>query len=294
MQKLFDISYLPLRVILTALEEAQLPPYLGSTLRGAIGHSLLGTDKEACAYLYENNSGNSDTVQINAKPYMIIPPEIHMPQTIVGRGAQIEFEILLIGNGVRYVDSLIKALEQMESFGLGAYRYPFRLSQIIHSKEQRIIWRNGKCSLHRMKSVAMPCFELPDVTRALIKIRTPLRIRHGGKILKTISFQTLIRNITNRIMTLTERYGGWTDREEAGKIQMLSAEVETVREKLHLVHMERYSNRSNGKMDFSGLMGEVEYQGDLTPFVPWLYAAQRLHVGRNTTFGMGRIEVYFI
>ena len=75
---------------------------------------------------------------------------------------------------------------------------------------------------------------------------------------------------------------------------MLSAEVETVREKLHLVHMERYSNRSNGKMDFSGLMGEVEYQGDLTPFVPWLYAAQRLHVGRNTTFGMGRIEVYFI
>lgn len=136
-----------------------------------------------------------------------------MPQTIVGRGAQIEFEILLIGNGVRYVDSLIKALEQMECFGLGAYRYPFRLSQIIHSKEQRIIWRNGKCLLHSMKSVAMPCFELPDVTRALIKIRTPLRIRHGGKILKTISFQTLIRNITNRIMTLTERYGaGQTER----------------------------------------------------------------------------------
>ena len=43
-----------------------------------------------------------------------------------------------------------------------------------------------------------------------------------------------------------------------------------------------------------GLIGTIEYEGDLTPFVPWLYAAQRLHIGRNTTFGMGKIQVYFI
>lgn len=294
MQNPFDISYLPLKVTLTALEEAQLPPFLGSTLRGVIGQSLLRIDKEACAYLYENNNGYSETVQINAKPYMIVPPEIHKPQTIVGRGTQIEFEILLIRKGAKYADSLIKVLEQIESFGLGAYRYPFRLSQIINSKEQRIIRRDGNCSLYGMKSSVLPCLALPNVARTVIKICTPLRIRHGGRILKTISFQTLIRNITNRIMTLTERYRGWTDREEAEKILMLAAEVRTVREKLHLERLERYSNRSNRKMDFSGLMGEIEYQGDLTPFVPWLYAAQRLHVGRNTTFGMGRIEVYFI
>ena len=67
-----------------------------------------------------------------------------------------------------------------------------------------------------------------------------------------------------------------------------------MREELRVERMERYSNRINGKMDFSGLTGEVEYEGDLSPFVPWLYAAQKLHVGRNTTFGMGKLEVYFI
>ena len=41
-------------------------------------------------------------------------------------------------------------------------------------------------------------------------------------------------------------------------------------------------------------MGEVEYEGNLDPFVPWLLAAQTLHLGRNTTFGMGEIQVYFI
>lgn len=84
------------------------------------------------------------------------------------------------------------------------------------------------------------------------------------------------------------------DRTEVERIQSLAAEVQTVREELRVERMERYSNRINRKMDFSGLAGEVEYEGNLSPFVPWLTAAQRLHVGRNTTFGMGKIEVYFI
>lgn len=294
MQKFFDINYLPFKVTLTALEEAQLPPYLGSTLRGAVGQSLLRIDQEACAYLYENNNRDSDTVQINAKPYMIIPPTICMPETMIRRGERMEFEVLLIGEGIKYKDSLISALEQIHRFGLGACRYPFHLSKIMNSQEQRIIWRNGKRLTSNVKSTVMPCFELSDVAGVVIEICTPLRIRHGGKILRSISFQTLIRNITNRIITLTERYGGWVDREEVEKVQEFAADVETVREELRMEHLERYSNRSNGKMDFSGLMGEIEYRGDLTRFVPWLYAAQRLHVGRNTTFGMGKIEVYFI
>lgn len=63
---------------------------------------------------------------------------------------------------------------------------------------------------------------------------------------------------------------------------------------MHLEHMERYSNRLQEKMDFSGLMGEIEFAGDITPFVPWLSAAEVLHIGRNTTFGMGQVEVLFL
>ena len=55
MRKHFEISYCPLRVSLNALERAELPPYLGSTLRGALGQALLQTDKEACAFLYRNS-----------------------------------------------------------------------------------------------------------------------------------------------------------------------------------------------------------------------------------------------
>ena len=95
-------------------------------------------------------------------------------------------------------------------------------------------------------------------------------------------------------MALTERYGGWTDQEEAGRLLALAEKVRTVHEEIKVERMERYSNRTNAKMDLSGLIGTIEYEGDLTPFVPWVYAAQRLHIGRNTTFGMGKIQVYFI
>ena len=136
--------------------------------------------------------------------------------------------------------------------------------------------------------------ELQNVTGAVVKICTPLRIRHGGHLVKKVSFQTLIRNITNRIIAITERYGGWADQEESDRLLSLAEKVRIVNEEIKVEKLERYSNRTNGKMDFSGLIGTIEYEGNLTPFVPWLYAAQRLHIGRNTTFGMGKIQVYFI
>ncbi len=295
MRKHFEISYCPLRVSLNALERAELPPYLGSTLRGALGQALLQTDKEACAFLYRNSEKEDmDAGKVVAKPYMIIPPEIQRPQTVIEQGEKLNFELLLFGSAEESVSAVVSALEQLYKFGLGARRYRFDLSEIINSQTQRIIWRKGKYFKEAVTAAEIQGEELQNVTGVVIKICTPLRIRHGGRLVKKILFQTLIRNITNRIMELTERYGGWIDQEEADRLLVLAEKVSTVHEEIKVERMERYSNRTNGKMDFSGLIGTIEYEGDLTPFVPWMYAAQKLHIGRNTTFGMGKIQVYFI
>ena len=165
MQKHFEINYLPLNISLTALEQAELPPFLGSTLRGVIGQSLLQTDKEASAYLYRNGEDPSlDANQVITKPYMIIPPEISVPQTIVQQGEKINFEFLLFGNASKYASSLILALEHIQHFGLGAYRYPFCLSEIVNSYFQRLIWRNGVFYKQGMNTAVVPILELEKVT----------------------------------------------------------------------------------------------------------------------------------
>jgi hypothetical protein len=44
-------------------------------------------------------------------------------------------------------------------------------------------------------------------------------------------------------------------------------------------------------MVFGGLLGTLDVEGDLAPFVPLLRAAEILHVGKGATFGLGRIAV---
>lgn len=288
-----DFQYLPLKITLVALQRSQLPLYLGSTLRGVIGKILYQTDQEAYQYLYANGmkaGGQQDTV----KPYILEPPDLRIGKRMLEKGEKLSFNFLLLGDAIRYISSVVTALEKIEQYGLGAGRYPFRLLQMIHMEEQRVLWREGIYYPAGKKEVRIPYRVLPEVEGACIRLRTPLRIRRSGELLTDVSFDVLIRNITNRVMALTERYGGWVDREAAEQLQKISSEIRTVTANLKVEELERYSNRLQEKMNFSGLLGEMEFAGDLTPFVPWLHVAEILHIGRNTTFGMGKVQVYFV
>jgi len=44
-------------------------------------------------------------------------------------------------------------------------------------------------------------------------------------------------------------------------------------------------------MKMGGFVGEVEYRGELTEFVPLLMLGEKLRVGKATGFGLGRYEV---
>jgi hypothetical protein len=289
-QTAFFLKYLPMKISLISMETAVLPAYLGSTLRGVLGQAL-HHDTNAFNYLY-NNRALSDNQQDIINPYVIVPPSIN--EAAYHAGEELSFEIYLLGDAAQHSQSIINALRRIQEFGLGASRHPFVLIKVTHSLDQRIIWQNGIFYTVAAKSTILPYRGLSNVKQLTIRVRTPLRIRRDGALLEKVDFPTIIRNITRRVEALATRYGGWVDKEEIERIQMLSAEVSIIQDRLELKNMERYSARLGEKMDFSGLMGVVRFEGELTPFVPWLYGAQTLHIGRNTTFGMGRIKVEFV
>lgn len=285
----FSLKYLPMEVTLLSLGRAKLPSFLGSTLRGVIGQTLR-RDRDAYGHLYYNRtfSGNRQDI---VNPYIILPPQ-GKEQYL--EGEELKFQILLLGDAVQYAKQLVRATEGIDKLGLGASRYPFKLVKIIHSLDQRIIWKDGFFSEISVRSADLPYRCLPEVRQLHVQILTPLRIRRNGVLLDKLDFPTLIRNITRRMEIITERYGGWVDTAEAERVQTLSEGISMVSERLEFVNMTRYSNRFGEKMDFSGLQGDLWFEGALTPYVPWLYAAQILHLGGNTTFGMGRIQIEFI
>ncbi len=282
------MTYLPIKISLLSKEKAVLPPYLGSALRGALGRALC-SDMRAYNYLYNNRSLSGGRKDVS-NPYMIVPCDTY--KTDYRAGEELLFCVYLLGEAASFAKPVICAL-QAADIRLGASRFPFELIKAVHAAERRVLWEDGVYFEAAARSVALPYLCLPDVRAATLRTRTPLRIRRDGALLERLDFATLIRNITRRIEELTARYGGWADAVEAARIRALSAEAAVTQNRFALQSLSRYSNRTGSKMDLSGLTGYMTIEGDMSPFVPWLYAARILHIGRNTTFGLGQIEVEF-
>jgi CRISPR/Cas system endoribonuclease Cas6 (RAMP superfamily) len=44
-------------------------------------------------------------------------------------------------------------------------------------------------------------------------------------------------------------------------------------------------------MKFGGLLGEIRFQGNLQPFIPYLQMGEWCHIGGKTSFGLGKYRL---
>ncbi len=54
---------------------------------------------------------------------------------------------------------------------------------------------------------------------------------------------------------------------------------------------ERYSSSQDRFMKLGGIIGEIYYTGDFAMLLPYLKMAENLHVGKGTSFGLGRYKM---
>lgn len=287
MQRAFSMTYLPLLISLRSLQTARLQPYLGNALHGVLGWALTARPA-AYRYLYENRLNDGSRRDI-PNPYVIDPPS---PCALYRQGDVLRFRLLLVGDAAMCARDIIEALAQSESLNLGPDCRPFRLEEVLHGESLRPIWHGGALDLKEAVSVPLSADGFP-CSRCAVMLQTPLRIRRNGALLEAVDFPVLLRNITQRLMQLTQRYGGEMSIPAAESVVADAAAVSMTSSGLWLCPLERYSSRHQKKMDMSGLMGTMTFQGELAPFVPWLRAAGLLHIGRNTTFGYGKLEAIF-
>ena len=67
--------------------------------------------------------------------------------------------------------------------------------------------------------------------------------------------------------------------------------IQILENNLYWKDNKRYSLRQKHSMLLGGLQGEIKYKGNLAIFMPFLMVAKDLHLGKQTSFGLGKIDV---
>jgi len=155
-----------------------------------------------------------------------------------------------------------------------------------------------KADLRDIRGAETPlelCLDPPSdpVDHVHIRFETPTELKASGAPVDRPEFGVLAARIRDRISTLRALYdeGPLTiDFREFGE---RAARIQMTRCDIQHVETSRRSGRTGQVHPLSGFVGEAEYQGDLTEFLPYFHAAKWTGVGRQTAWGHGSIAVVY-
>jgi hypothetical protein len=299
------------RVRLRALADLDLPPYLGSTLRGAFGHvfrrvACLAPQggpcpaREACPYhLIFEPAPPSDAVALSSlddipRPFVIAPPPA--AQTRYPAGSDLAFDLTLIGRARGFLAHFIVTLREMRALGRG--RHPVvlrRVDAVAPGRDRSILVYSDEDNLVRSNDASLSlddCESLqPPAGPLTVRFLTYTRLKHDGQWARRPEFHIVFRRLIGRLSSLAVFHCGVRlDLDFAGLIDAAKA-VKLIEDRTHWEDWTRYSSRQDRRMTLGGLVGEAVYEGPLADLWPFIVFGQWTHVGKNATFGLGRYEV---
>ena len=154
------------------------------------------------------------------------------------------------------------------------------------------VWRDGMdtawitpVDLHLVEP-ATPCAKLT------LDLQTPLRLKHENRLVRQPpDFSLLFSKLLARLNMLSQAQNNQPFVEGVAKARLsqLANGIELRQSDTRWVDWNRYSSSQKASMQFGGLMGTLEYSGDLAPFLPFLRMAELTHLGGKSTFGLGKL-----
>jgi len=127
--------------------------------------------------------------------------------------------------------------------------------------------------------------------RVRVQFLTPTELKSGQQLAARPEFSILAARIRDRISTLRELYGEGPLAIDFRAFGERAALVRMTRCEVRQIDVERRSSRTGQVHPIGGFVGEVEYEGNLGEFIPYLLAARWTGVGRQTVWGKGEIDV---
>jgi len=299
-------------------DDAVLPPYKGSTLRGVFGHAL---KKVVCALKKQDCSDCllaarciypaifeiiPDSALTDSRKRIVTPPHpyvIEPPQdakTTFHRGDKLNFGILLFGKANEYLPYFIYAFDQMGRMGIGkrmdGHHATFFLQHVTLNEVLIYSKTDGKI----LQQPPLPDLsvnpESPDEVDLSIQITlsTPLRLKYQNNLNAELPFHILTRAMLRRASSLLEYYGGGEPALDYRGLVSRAENVRVTQSTISWLDWRRYSNRQEQAMLMGGMIGSITYSGKLSEYLPLIKFCEQVHVGKQTTFGLGKITAKWV
>jgi len=201
------------------------------------------------------------------------------------------FQLILFGLAVNFISYFIYAFEQLAEQGLGRPRTPFQLIGVY--QDNRLLYDSLKSAIvHQSTEGRINLAANGDKIAKQVRITflTPTRITLRGKLCRRPGFDIIIRSLLRRLLLLSYFHDQPIEIDHRFLINA-AQRVQLKDAVLAGADWEHFSRRQNRTVEYTGITGWAIYAGDLKQFLPILRAGEILHIGKNTTFGMGKYKL---
>lgn len=297
----YHLKIVKLLITFEAQEKGELPSFLGSTIRGILGHAMRNAVcivpdipchqcgfSSNCDYTtFFNTAGN---IAGSVKPYVIHVPTRN--KTIWEPGDLLTFELTIFGRPTLATEYYLNGILMMGEYGWGARRLKFSPIQIVNAINKSLIWSGGECWLNNFQPYLLD-IEGRESSEILLRFNSPTRVVEKQKLQERLTFDQIIRSIMNRVSLLSHAYENVLIEWDEELIEK-AKEIQTVEENWQFVQFERYSMTRKGKLELPSIEGNVRFRGDITPFTSLLEWGEIVQIGKNTTHGFGNYSLFYI
>lgn len=256
------------------------------------------------------------------RPFVFVPPRD--TRTAYEPGETLEFLFRMFGRTVDMLVYPLVALDRLGQQGLGRGRGRARLLRALAqegsagagpSGEEQVFYEGGSGFVRPYAGVearswlapALAEWEKPlaGATGAVplhLRFLTPTRItftpgdqgKRRGDLHGRPDFHAIFRSLLRRLSALLYFHQGVELAADFRGLVGLAARVRLAEDRTYWVDWERYSNRQGERMRLGGFVGEAVYEAPAfvwRQLLPFVLLAPVVHVGKNTTFGLGQVEV---
>ncbi len=282
--------------------------------------------KQNCPYIciFEPNveKSTADLLRIGRdapQPFVLEPPLTE--QRLFQKGEQFTIHLVLIGNAMDMLPYFIYAFTVFgERVGLGKAKGKFVLRQVSDAEGKKLYDARTQTlkDSYRIFTFAdftdtagPPRNEPRNValrgevlrgspSKITLNFITPTRImtsyrssnRRLMRLRETKDFITLVETLYHRVFALTNLYCAHEVLDYTKhRIPLNSSTIILEKAEIRWQDWERYSSRQDTRMKLGGFVGEATVEGEVGEFIPLLRIGTHLHVGKNTSFGLGKFVV---